>query len=132
MTKVKLFDLLSKPNQQFKELADKIATDIKIPNTIQTVDSKAQNKIDSESNKPVQEPPQSVQEIKHIDPMWSGTTSTVIDGNTISSGTSFSGSPAIPVVKKKKSDRPVVVSIKDQMKKKARRKLAAASRRKNR
>jgi hypothetical protein len=150
----KLFDLIDMPDGQNKYSVP-LAADFKIPDTIQFVDNQTQEQfnknlkeynledlkltarkrlilIDSESDKQVQEPPQSVQEIKHIDPMWSGTTSTVIDGNTISSGTSFSGSPAMPVVKRKKSDRPVVVSIKDQMKKKARRKLAAASRRKNR
>lgn len=94
--------------------------------------------IDSKFDKPVQEPPKYVQETRCIDPMWSGTTSTVINGNTISSGTSFNNNPAmpgvktIPAVKRKKSDHAVVVSIKDQLKKKARRKLAADSRRKNR
>lgn len=94
--------------------------------------------IDSESNISVQEPPQYVQEIMRIVPMHSETTSTVNNRNTISSGTSFISNPAtpdvknIPVVKRKKSDHAVVVSIKDQLKKKARRKLAAASKAKNR
>lgn len=66
------------------------------------------------------------------------TTSTVINGNTIFSATSVTTTPMFPVTeplptfKRKKSDRPVTVSIKDQLKKKARRKLAAASKRKNR
>ena len=146
----KLFDLLSVPYPEVEDL--KIPTGVEFVNTetvkefitnleefnIKLTGRRKVTLFDSFNEMKTEEPLKPVVDDKSFHSFPPGTEIAIANIPSTTSGTTFINDLFVPelkttkVIKKNKSDKAVIVSIKDQLKKKTRRKLAAASKRKNR
>lgn len=122
----KLFDLIGMTDE-LNKVSVPLDADFKIPDTIQVVDNQTQECFNT-----------ALKEHNLEDLKLTARKRLILIDSAAELETSITTTPVFPITeplptfKRKKSDRAVVVSIKDQLKKKARRKLAAASKRKNR
>lgn len=146
----KLFDLLKVPYLEVEDL--KIPTGVEFVSTetvkeyitnleefnIKLTGRRKVTLFDSFNEMKTEEPLKPVVDDKSFHQLTTGTEIAIANIPSTTSGTTFINGPFVPqlkttkVIKKNKSDKAVIVSIKDQLKKKTRRKLAAASKRKNR